>query len=265
MLRHLRSKITKERELATMKPLFLPKILLLLSIGLLSSLTHAFDKTVSLSYVNYPPYCGKGLENGGPISEIILSAYKQQGYEVILEQLPWKRAFEMTKEGIFDGIFTAWYREERTKSFAYSSALPSNEIVLFKQKGRNITYQNYSDLMPYTIGIVNGYANPEGFDEAGLKVHPVTEDKQNILKLASSRIDLALIDKGTANHIVRTKLPDMAGKFDWLEPPLKIEPQHIMFSKKADAYQEKLDDFNAGLKHISETGELQRILDKHGL
>jgi polar amino acid transport system substrate-binding protein len=232
---------------------------------LVSSFAYAHEKKVSLTYLNYPPYCSQHLENGGPMTEIILSAFEHQGYEVSLEQLPWKRAFEWTKEGKFDGIFTGWYRDERTEHFAYSSALPPNEIVLFKQKETEIEFTSYDDLRPYTIGIVNGYANPEGFDEAGLNVAPVIEDKQNILKLGSARIDLALVDKATGNHIIRTQFPHLENKLDWLEPPLKTETQHIMFSRNAEGYQQKVEDFNAGLKHITETGKLQEILNKHGM
>jgi hypothetical protein len=42
--------------------------------------TGANENKVVLAYVDYPPYYGKSLENGGPITEIIVQAYKQVGY-----------------------------------------------------------------------------------------------------------------------------------------------------------------------------------------
>jgi polar amino acid transport system substrate-binding protein len=225
----------------------------------------AQEKQISLSYVNYPPYYGETLENGGPITEIIVSAFNKQGYSVSLELLPWSRALEWTKEGKYDGIFTAWFREERKEFFAFSSPLPANEVVLFKLKERDISYQNYSDLKPYSIGVVRGYANPQGFDEAGLKLAAVTTDKQNFMKLAGSRIDLALADKATGKYLIKTEIPDMVDKIDWIEPPLKIDTQHIMFSKQAAHYLRKLEDFNKGLATITASGELENILQKHGM
>lgn len=230
-----------------------------------TSVALANEKSVSLSFVDYPPYYSQDLQNDGPISEIIALAYKKQGYKVSTEQLPWARALEWTKEGKYDGIYTAWYREDRKEHFAFSSPLPANEIVLFKHKNTQVNFKSYADLKPYLIGIVRGYANPPGFDDAGLKTAAVTSDKQNLLKLSDSRIDLALVDKATGNHIIRTKIPAMQEKLDWVSPPLKVDPQYIMFSRKAPNFETKLNDFNAGLKQITDSGELQEILDKHGL
>ena len=121
------------------------------------------------------------------------------------------------------------------------------------------------DLKPYSIGVVRGYANPPGFDEAGLNLAAVTTDKQNLLKLADERIDLALVDKAVGKYILKTELPvDAAALIDWIEPPLKIENQYIIFSKKAADFRLKHEAFNKGLQAITESGELQRILEKHG-
>ena len=118
--------------------------LISLSIFVCSAL--AQEKNVSLSYVSYPPFYGKAMENGGPITEIIVQAFKVQGYQVKLEQLPWSRALEWTKEGKYDGIYSAWFREDREEFFVFSDPLPANEIVLFKHKNKDITHQEYADL-----------------------------------------------------------------------------------------------------------------------
>ncbi len=53
--------------------------------------TGANENKVVLAYVDYPPYYGKSLENGGPITEIIVQAYKQVGHRVNLQFVPWAR------------------------------------------------------------------------------------------------------------------------------------------------------------------------------
>lgn len=223
-------------------------------------------KLVSLSYVSYPPYYDEQLPLGGPLTEIIEAAFKLEGYQVKREMLPWSRAIKWTEKGNYDALYTAWYREEREQSFAFSDPLPGNELVLFKLKKSNISYKEYKDLAPYSIGVVRDYANPPSFDGAGLNLAPVTSDKQNILKLADERIDLALSDKALGKFIMRTELkPEKADKIDWLEPPLIIEPQYLMFSRQAKDYQVKLKAFNTGLKKLTDSGELDRIIKKHGL
>jgi polar amino acid transport system substrate-binding protein len=66
-------------------------------------------------------------------------------------------------------------------------------------------------------------------------------------------------------HIIRSKIPDMQDQLDWVEPPLKVEPQYIMFSRRALGFEKKLADFNAGLQQITDSGDLQKILNKHGM
>ncbi len=239
-------------------------ILILLSLQTAYSKLLAEEKTVSLSYVSYPPYYSEDLQNGGPLSEIIVAAFADQGYSVKREQLPWSRAIKWTADGKYDGIYTAWYRVERESDFVFSTALPGNELVLFKHKKHQISYKEFTDLKGYSIGVVRGYVNPPGFDNAGLDLAEVTTDKQNILKLSDARIDLALLDKALGNYILRTELPpEKAMEIDWIEPTIKIEPQYVMFSKKAKNYLEKQEAFNRGLKSLTESGELKRIFERH--
>ena len=224
------------------------------------------DKSVSLAYLSYPPYYAADLPNGGPLTEIVEAAFISQGYQVSRKQLPWSRALQWTQDGKYDALYSAWYRQDREEFFAFSEPLPGNELVLFKRKNSDISFKTYADLKPYKIGIVRGYANPPGFDEAGLMLEAVTSDKQNLLKLAGSRIDLVLADKALGNYVLATEMPSAKGALiDWIEPPLAVEKQYLMFSKKATDYMKKKEDFDRGLKLITDSGKLQSIIDRHGL
>lgn len=240
--------------------------LFLLSVLLsFSSVLLAGERSISLSYLDYPPFCGEKLLNGGPMTEIITAAFQNQGYAITLEQLPWSRALKWTKEGDFDGIFTAWYRDARLEDFSYSSPLPDNQLVLFKRKTDNIQYEKLEDLKPYSIGVVRGYANPPNFEAANLNLEVVNTDRQNLLKLSQSHIDLALIDKEVGRYILRSEFPEIADKLDWIEPAIHTEKQYLMFSKARPDYEQKREDFNLGLKNIKASGLYQTILTKHGL
>jgi polar amino acid transport system substrate-binding protein len=225
----------------------------------------AASKQIILAATEYSPYYGERLPNQGVITEIIREAFKQAGYDVKIKFLPWKRALEMTRQGDFNALYTAWYRKEREQWFGFSDPLPiANEIGFYKRKNLKISYRTIEDLRPYKIGIVRGYSNPAEFDKAKLDTEEVTEDRLNIQKLAVGRIDLALIDKIIGQHIIDTELPESAQKLEWLNPPLKIDNQYLMFSKKFDDYQEEIADFNRGLRQIIEAGIVKAIITKHG-
>jgi len=234
-------------------------------IGLMPPNIAATTKQVMLATTEYPPYYGELLPNQGVITEIIREAFRHAGYEVKIKFLPWKRALEMTRQGEFNALFTAWYREDREQWFGFSDPLPiANEIGFYKRKDRKISYRTIEDLRPYKIGTVRGYSNPAEFDKSKLDTEEVTEDRLNIQKLAVGRIDLALIDKIIGQHIIDTELPESAQKLEWLDPPLKIDDQYLMFSKKFDDYREKIADFNRGLHQIIEAGIVKAIIIKHG-
>jgi polar amino acid transport system substrate-binding protein len=234
-------------------------------IGIMPPRIASASKQVILATTEYPPYYGELLPNQGVITEIVREAFKHAGYEVKIKFLPWKRALEMTRQGEFNALFTAWYRKEREQWFGFSDPLPIvNEIGFYKRKDRKVSYRTIEDLQAYKIGIVRGYSNPAEFDRAKLDTEEVTEDRLNIQKLAVGRIDLALIDKIIGQHIIDTELPESAQKLEWLDPPLKIDNQYLMFSKKFDDYQEKIADFNRGLRQIIEAGIVKAIIVKHG-
>jgi len=226
--------------------------------------TVAHENKVVLAYVEYPPYYGQSLENGGPITEIIVQAFNQVGYEVKLKFVPWARGLEGAKRGTYDGLFTAWYREEREEWFVFSAPLPPNEIGFYKRKGVSIKFNSFEDLKPYKIGIVRGHVNPLGFKETNLKTSVAATDIENLHLLTMSRIDLALTDKALGRYIIRTELRGKENKLEWIGPPVEVVNQYLMISKQARDFKIKLEAFNLGLKKLTESGELNKILAKHG-
>ena len=247
----------------------LPKATLIFLTGMFlcctSPIYSAAGNSVKLAATEYPPYYGQQLPNQGVITEIIREAFSRVGYAVKIQFLPWKRALEATRRGEFDALYTAWYREERKRWFAFSDPLPiANQIGFFKRVDRNISYRTIVDLRPFKIGIVRGYSNPLAFDRAGLNTEAVTEDRLNLKKLAAGRLDLVLIDKVIGQHIIRTDLPESVQTLEWLDPPLKIDDQYLIFSKSVDDYSKKRTDFNRGLHQIKVSGAVESIIRKHG-
>ncbi len=224
----------------------------------------AADQTLKLAATEYPPFYGKDLKNHGFITEIIATAFERTGYQIDVKFLPWNRALEKTKDGAYDGLFTVWYREEREQWFVYSDPLPANEIGFYKRVADEIYFANYHDLQSYRIGVVRGYVNPPGFDEAELKTIVVVDDETNFRKLAKGRIDLVLTDRLLGQYVINTVLAGSGVAFEWVTPALAIETQHLVFSKQVDGYEQRSLDFNTGLAAIEADGTLAAIMNKHG-
>jgi len=225
----------------------------------------AQEKKVALVASEFPPFSGEQLPNGGPVIEITVEAFKKVGYQVEVTFLPFARQIEYAKNGEVDGIIMLWHTKEREEWSLFSDPLPACRIGFYKRKSDTISFSTYADLKPYKIGIVRGYANPPGFDEAKLNTDAVTFDQQNLQKLQANRIDLALIDKWVAQYLIRTKFPQFEAELEWMDPPLQITQQYLAISKKVANYEQKSRDFNQGLKELTDEGGVTRILEKHGL
>ncbi|WP_163836178.1 substrate-binding periplasmic protein [Spartinivicinus ruber] len=242
------------------------KIIWFVVIYALSCLTvQSSEREVKLAYGEYPPYYGKNLVNGGVITEIVKEAFKQVNYEVKIDFIAsWARRLEMAKQGGYDGIYSAWYRKDREEFFVFSDPLPANVIGFYKRKEDDISFKSLEELKSYKIGVIVGYSNAPKFKRAKLQTYPVVKEKANIGKLILKRIDLALIDKGVGKYILTNDFPESVDKIEWLSPPIEVVNQHLIISKKAKDFQNKISDFNKGLDIITKKGRLEEILEKHG-
>ncbi len=227
---------------------------------------HAHASEINLVTVDYSPFYGPSLTNEGPITEIVTESFKKVGYQVSVKYVPWARAMADAKAGKADGLHGGWYSKEREQWFVYSDKLPGNEIVLFKRKGTEPqSFTSYADLQSYKIGVVRGYRNPSEFDAANLHVEEANSDTLNLAKLAKNRVDLILVDRALAKYILANELTEYADELEAVDPPLDILPLYILFSKETDDYQSKVNDFNKGLKALTEEGGVDEIMKRHNL
>ncbi|MGI9316239.1 MAG: substrate-binding periplasmic protein [bacterium] len=239
-------------------------LLIAIFLNLPSVAGHATE--INLVTVEYPPFYGAELPNEGPITEIVSRAFEKADYQVNVKYIPWARALSDAKAGKADGLHGAWYSKEREEWFVYSDKLPGNEIVLFKRKGTEpASFAGFEGLEPYKIGVVRGYVNPPGFDEAGLRTEEANSDKLNLTKLAKERVDLILVDRAIANYILSNELAELKDQLEAVDPPLTIEDLYILISKETANYQQKVDDFNQGLKALMQDGSVDEIMARHGL
>jgi polar amino acid transport system substrate-binding protein len=222
-------------------------------------------ETIYLVTTAYPPYYGPDLPKNGVITQIVTEALKRGGYTLKVDWLPWARALHDAQDGKADGAMGIWRSKEREQYFVYSSAMAPNQIGFYKRADAPISFKALSDLKPYKIGVVRGYANPKAFDDAKLTTDEAGDDEANLRKLGAGRIDLVLIDKGVAMHLIDSKLHEYKGKLVWLDPAVDKLPMYVGFSKKAPGYEKKLAAFNKGLKEMEADGTLAKLISQAGI
>jgi polar amino acid transport system substrate-binding protein len=236
----------------------LPLLLLLL---LISYAPRA--EVIRLASSNYYPHYGEQLAQQGATIEIIRQAFALQGVQLEIEFLPFARALYESQQGNYSGLVAAWYSEQRTAHFYYSQPLYANQIVLFKRKADTINYRNFQDLarQQQRLGVVQGYMQPMGLIESGIKTIPVATDEQALAMLALQRVDLVPADLLNGLYLLEHKLPQHQQQLEWLTPALEQRPMYLVLSKKDPANEQRIERFNLGLQQLKASGQYQQIID----
>lgn len=157
-------------------------------------------KTVRLASLFWPPYTGAELAGGGASTEVIRAALASQGIRLEVDFLPWSRAVQAVTGGgsEYAGYFPEYYSADIAQRCNWSATIGESPLGLVHPQSDDLQWQTVADLAPLTIGVVQDYVNTLEFDHlvarGVLKVESTTSDQQNILKVASGRIDAAVID-----------------------------------------------------------------------
>ncbi|MFT5704928.1 MAG: polar amino acid transport system substrate-binding protein [Shewanella sp.] len=221
--------------------------------------------TLNIVSTNYPPFYSESYSNNGAVAYIVATAFQRRGYNISHKFYPFTRATLLVKTGKVDGIVGLWYRKSREQWAEYSLPIVSLNIVLYKRKDSDISYQQLSDLQGLRIGVGRGYANPVAFTQAKLETEESSSDELNMKKLFLKRIDLVLIGRELAKYIIRTGPDEYANMFEEVGEPLSVEVFHFGASKSIPGYQHLIKEFNLGLESMRQDGSLDKILQDYEL
>ena len=224
------------------------------------------NKTIVLANeTSWPPHYGKDLKNGGYTTEIISEAMKAVGYDVEIKWLNWNRALALSSKGIYDGLGACYYNKNRAEKFAYTDPIGDTQTVFFKLKTKKINYEKLEDLKSYKIGTAKGYGYPDKFKEAVyLNTIDAPKLEFNIRKLLNNRIDLVIGSKKVTQFLLNNNYQKDKVKIEIIQPVIDSMPLYVAFSKNSTGYEQKVKDFNKGLKIIKSNGTFNKILKKHG-
>lgn len=218
---------------------------------------------VRLVATEFPPYTTASLADHGAAVAITRAAVERAGMTMELQYRPWVRALGELQQGQWDGVIGAWHSVERESYMVYPRALGiTNKIGFMARVGSNIAVDDLKRLGALTIGVVRDYANPPAFEQMQLRKEEAIDDLTNLRKLAAGRVDLALVDKGVAFHILQTQLREHLNALTWLDPAVADMPLYTAFSKKMPELGPRVAAFSRALNELQMSGELQRILQR---
>ncbi len=223
---------------------------------------------VLADYKAYPKNW-RGLDGKphGIMIDILAEVTKRTGISFDYTMVPWKTAFEKSRNG--EGAIIGLSKTtEREKTWFYSSVMYEDPLVLVAWKDRPLAYSGLTSLQGKTIGVKLGASYGDDFDSAvksGLFNVVQTHDRVGQLKmLARDRLDGVLVSPGAfaLEPLFRedTELEQDRSNFLVVEPPMKLDPNYLGIPKVMEKSY-LLEPINAALKEIREDGTFSKIVD----
>lgn len=129
------------------------------------------------------------------INELTKEILTRAGVEYELIKLPWETILLQMKTGEADGVPFMFFKEERTAFLEYTDPIFDTWLEFYALPDSPMPDKlfSFSDLKPYTIGLVKGYAYCKEFENAikelELKVVYGTDIEKNFKNLNEKRID----------------------------------------------------------------------------
>lgn len=222
--------------------------------------------TVTLVAGEWAPYVSEHMQGNGRITEVVLRAFAHSGIAVELKFFPWKRCERMLETGEAFGSFPYVPTPFRSRFAEFSDPIfiANSHFFFLKDRMDGFDYTTLQALQGYTIAGALGFNYLEWFAYDNLPVDVSPDEDSMFRKLATGRVQLAPAEERVGWMSLRRLFPDANERFAMSRTPFRSEPNFLMYSKAYPGGKELIAQFNEGLRHLRETGELERLLQETG-
>lgn len=236
-----------------------------------SAMVTMADETVVVSTLEWPPYTGSALPQGGVTTAAVEAAFLKMDKDIRVVYRPWKRAIDVAKKGTDDVIaYFPGYHCQHREGFVASEPIGSGPLGFAEHIDKPMEWETLDDIsdQQLKIGTVLGYANTDKFDKmigtGWIIAVPAPDDITNLKKLLRKRIDAVVID-GLVLEYLKATHRDIADGADMLrfdERPLEDKTLYLCFRDDEKGRSLKRI-FNAGLEQIDIDGIVDNYFATH--
>ena len=213
---------------------------------------------MSIATLEWPPYTGAELPQGGATTAVARQALAAVGLETDVSYVPWRRAIAMAQNNTSGVVaYFPGYHCRHVDGFIASDPIGNGPLGFAENVEAPLEWESVDDIgeRKLAIGTVLGYANTDEFDaKAGtgwVRTIPAKDDITNLKKLLRQRIDAAVIDKMVLSYLLAT-VPELRSEAETLrfnEKPLEEKTLYMCFNDTEEG-RELRTTFNEGLKDI---------------
>ena len=236
---------------------------LFIAIAVCSHTAMAIDINVVHSG-NWPPYADKDLPEQGLAIDLVTTALKRAGYSPQVKTASLTQILEGSKTGVYDVFATPWYTMDRDQYLHFSQSYLESSIHFIKRNDTPFEYTRFDDLEGVKIGVIEGYAYDEDFnDSAAIKKINASSLTENLRKLIEKEVDLSLDDERVLRYTLNQSMPNNTATLVILAKPLTMRGINIGVSRKNPDHEKIVAGFNKAIAEMKKDGTHDRIVQKH--
>ena len=238
---------------------------LLFAVALLTAIPAYAAETWKIASLDWQPFSGKDLPEGGAGIAVLRAALKAEGIDLEVEFYPWSRALEKGAQSDFVGIYPSW-PEEVPEGFFGSAMFFQSPVGFVEPKGKPLVWSSLNDLSGKKIGIVQDYGNTVEFmklvDSGVIDAKVVVDDLTNIRKVAGGRIDAAFIDLNNLEYFLKNDAKKLAGKVQVNEKI--IDSKDLLLSINKNFPDKNVNEIvSRGISKIDANKIIKDYMDKY--
>ncbi len=230
--------------------------LLFLLLALPVSVFAVVSEPLRLASLEWPPYTGHQLEQQGETAVLVRQVFAAMQQEVQTEFLPWSRAIRASEKT--GGLYAGYFPEYQTHNpkFILSDSLGVSELGFVEAKAKPLGQLSVAVLAKFQLGVVQDYVNltvvDQMIDRGQLTPQLAFSDRQNILKVALGRLDLAVIDRRVLVYLLehdaevkrlatdKVQFNASLTELKTLHLALRREPVHLLVIEKFNQHLQKV-------------------------
>lgn len=213
-------------------------------------------ESVRLASLDWPPYTGYQLEQQGETTVLVKQVFTAMGLEVQTDFLPWSRA--LRDSGKSGSLYAGYFPEYHSfnPDFILSDSLGISELGFVESVEKPLGQLNAVRLARVQLGVVQDYINLTLVDQmigrGQLKPELALSDRQNILKVALGRLDLAVIDRKVLHYLLEhdSEVKRLAsGKVQFNSSLTELKTLHLALRREVE-YEQLIAKFNQYLQKV---------------
>ncbi|OED44023.1 hypothetical protein ACH42_08595 [Endozoicomonas sp. (ex Bugula neritina AB1)] len=193
----------------------------------------------------------------GFATDIIRKVFKKTGHDVKFTlSRQWDDAYgkALTKQGY--GVYSTLRSRERESKFLWVGPLYSEDWVLLAPTDSKISIFDLNEAKKYQVGSYVFDGITDYLIQSGVDILPAQNDAVNAVKLKSNTIDLWASSSLTG--------PYVAANFKLsVKPVLTFNQSSLWLAMNIETPPKIIDDLNAALKAMHDSGEIQTIINSY--